>query len=282
MYFALLFARPHQNRQNPLSFISDAITFMATEITSEIIQSFKTRLENHPVYEAVATIDDLQCFMEHHVYSVWDFMSMIKYLQSVVAPTSYPWTPKGDGSIRRFINELVLEEESDETENGGFSSHFELYHRAMSEIGANPEISAKFLGIVEHDGIETALKSEFIPAPSRTFTSTTFKFINANKAHEVAAALALGREHIIPCMFRSILGNIGVSDKQAPIFHFYLNRHIHLDEDFHAPLSLRLLNALCDGEQKKVDEAIAAANLAVTARLEFWDGVLEALKYRHL
>lgn len=253
---------------------------MATEITSDIILDFKTRLEDHPIYKAVATIEDLQCFMEHHVYSVWDFMSMIKYLQSIVAPTTYPWTPQGDGSVRRFINELVLEEESDETEAGGFSSHFELYHRAMAEIGADTTISSRFLETIHSDGIDAALASEYIPAPSRGFTSTTFKFINNDRPHEVAAALALGREHIIPGMFRSILAQIGVSDQQAPIFHFYLNRHIHLDEDFHAPLSLRLLNALCDNDQKKVDEAVEAANLAVTARLAFWDGVLETLESR--
>ena len=79
-------------------------------------------------------------------------------------------------------------------------------------------------------------------------------------------------------MFRSILKRIGVSDTQAPIFHFYLNRHIHLDEDFHAPLSLRLLNGLCGGDENKIQEAIAAANSAVSARIEFWDGVLTAIK----
>jgi hypothetical protein len=78
-------------------------------------------------------------------------------------------------------------------------------------------------------------------------------------------------------MFRSILQRIGVSDKQAPIFHFYLNRHIHLDEDFHAPLSLRLLNRLCEGDDRKIQEAIKAANAAVNARIEFWDGVYEAI-----
>ena len=82
---------------------------MSREITSDIIKSFKERLEQHPVYEAVATIEDLQCFMQHHVYSVWDFMSLIKYLQSIIAPTEYPWTPRGDADVRRFINELVLE-----------------------------------------------------------------------------------------------------------------------------------------------------------------------------
>ena len=252
---------------------------MVKEITSDSISEFKTQLEDHPVYEAVAGIEDLRCFMEHHLYSVWDFMSLIKYLQSIIAPTTYPWLPQGDGSIRRFINELVLEEESDETNIAGeFSSHFELYLKAMGEIGADTTPASGFIRAVKEEGIDAALNSVSVPAPSRIFTSKTFAFIRQNKPHQVAAALALGREHIIPCMFRSILERIGVSENEAPIFHFYLNRHIHLDEDFHAPLSLRLLNGLCQGDEGRIQEATVAAQQAVNARIEFWDGVLAAIK----
>ena len=251
---------------------------MPKEITSDVIVAFKKRLEDHPIYEAVSTIEDLRCFMEHHIYSVWDFMSLIKYLQSVVAPSKYPWTPQGEGSVRRFINELVLEEESDETNvSGEYSSHFELYQRAMSEVGADITASAEFIHAVQEKGINKALELPCVPPPSRAFTSTTFQFIQNNKPHQVAAALALGREHIIPCMFRSILKKIGVTEKEAPIFHFYLNRHIHLDEDFHAPLSLRLLNGLCAGDESKIQEAVDAAKQAVTSRIEFWDGILAAI-----
>lgn len=194
---------------------------MPTQITSDIIFSFKTQLENHPIYDAVSTVDDLRCFMEHHIYSVWDFMSLIKYLQSTVAPAKFPWTPQGDGSVRRFINELVLEEESDETNvPGEHSSHFELYHRAMAEIGADILPSTTFINVVREQGITKALELPAVPSPSRAFTSTTFQFIQDNKPHQVAAALALGREHIIPCMFRSILRKIGVSEKRGADFSF--------------------------------------------------------------
>lgn len=244
-------------------------------ITPEIIESFRTRLEQHPVYEAVRSVEDLQVFMQHHIYSVWDFMSLIKYLQSAIAPTTYPWTPKGDVAVQRFINELVLEEESDSTHiDGEFSSHFELYLRAMEEVGADTSVMRGFIECVQQQGIDAALALPQIPQPSAQFTGTTFGFIQANKPHQVAAALALGREHIIPGMFRSILKDTGVTDQQAPIFHFYLNRHIHLDEDFHAPLSLRLLNNLCGDDPELLDEAVAAANAAVNARISFWDGVL--------
>ena len=249
------------------------------EISSDILQSFKARLEDHPVYEAVKSLEDLRCFMQHHVYSVWDYMSLIKYLQSVIAPTQFPWVPKGDASVRRFVNELVMEEESDESiVHGEFSSHYELYLVAMREIGANTSLSENFVATVISKGIEEALSSNFIPEPSRKFTRHTFSDINNNKAHEVAASLALGREHIIPCMFSSLLSKMDVSKDEAPIFHYYLKRHVELDGDSHGPLSLRLLNGLCGGDEEKVEEAIMAANNAVNTRLAFWDGVLEAIQ----
>jgi hypothetical protein len=248
------------------------------EITVETLLPYRKKLENHPVYKAVESSKDLRYFMEHHVYSVWDFMSLLKYLQSVIAPAQYPWVPMGDASVRRFINELVLEEESDQTHvEGEFSSHFELYQRSMLEIGADTDPIADFVSKAETQGVEVALKLPSVPPPSARFTSTTFQLIKEGKPHKVAAAFALGREHIIPCMFRSILKETGVSDRQAPIFHFYLNRHVDLDEGSHAPLSLRLLNGLCDHDETKVREAIDAAKLAISARLELWDGVLESI-----
>ncbi|MCW9002764.1 MAG: DUF3050 domain-containing protein, partial [Rhodospirillales bacterium] len=78
----------------------------------------------------------------------------------------------------------------------------------------------------------------------------------------------------------SFLKDMKVTEQQAPVFHFYLNRHIHLDEDFHAPLSLLLLNEFCMANPSLVDEAVDAAERAVTARIAFWDGVLEEMGQR--
>jgi hypothetical protein len=54
------------------------------------IVALRQRLEAHPIYAALETVQDLAAFMQHHVYSVWDFMSLIKYLQSAVAPARWP------------------------------------------------------------------------------------------------------------------------------------------------------------------------------------------------
>ncbi len=246
-----------------------------------VIAPLQEELNQHPVYAALHSLQDLRGFMQHHVFSVWDFMSLIKYLQQQIAPTSYPWIAQGDGAVRRFINELVLEEESDQGAPGSgvqFSSHFELYCGAMADIGADASIPQRFVQQVRANGVQKALMEDYVPPAARRFTRTTFAFIDSDQPHCVAAALALGREKIIPLMFRAFLSRMRITEQDAPTFHYYLKRHIHLDEDFHAPLSLRLLEQLCAGEAEKIAEAELAAQQALQARILFWDGVLDALE----
>jgi len=154
----------------------------------------------------------------------------------------------------------------------------------MREIGADADVPVRFVQKVAEQGIAAALDAGLAPAPSVAFTrttfDTTFDFLASGKPHAVAAALALGREHIIPSMFRALLSRMAVSEAQAPSFHYYLKRHIHLDGDSHAPLSLRLLAALCGDDPGKWREAEAAAETAVVARLQLWDGAFAALPSR--
>jgi hypothetical protein len=246
------------------------------------IQPLQEKLDQHPIYSAIERIEDLRVFMSHHVFSDWDFMSLIKSLQARLAPIQVPWMPHGDPSLRYFINQLVLEEESDSAPigDGGveYGSHFELYCRAMTEIGADGEMPRRFLDLVAEQGVDAALYSPMVPIPSRYFTETTFCFIREDKPHLVAAALALGRERLIPTMFRRFLERMQITESQAPAFHYYLNRHIHLDEDFHGPLSLKLLEHLCGDDPNRIEEAETAAEEALCARIRFWDGVLEAIQ----
>ena len=256
---------------------------MTNLFSPEIVSDLSQQLHHHPVYGALRDLADLRCFMQHHVFSVWDFMSLIKYLQHHIAPATYPWLPRGHSATRRFINSLVLEEESDEkvADSGEihYSSHFELYCQAMREVGAETTPILNFIEMVKKQGIKAALNHAEIPEPSRQFTQTTFGFINSDRPHQVAAALAIGREQVIPNMFRAFLGKMAISEQHAPVFHYYLKRHIHLDEDFHAPLSLKLLDELCEGDAEKIKEAETAARQAISARLRFWDGVLSALNH---
>ena len=245
----------------------------------QAIAPLQAELNNHPIYHSIRSVEELRTFMQHHVYSVWDFMSLVKYLQNEVATTQYPWLPGGNGQVKRFITELVLEEECDvePLKNGDskvYTSHFELYCQAMDEVGADTKPIKQFLDIVRAQGIETALQSGYIPSASRRFTRTTFDFIQSGKPYAVAAALALGREHIIPEMFRHILKEIDINRLEAPTFHYYLERHVHLDEGTHAPMSIRMMEMLCHSDVEQ-QEVIQYAQDAIKARINFWDGVLE-------
>jgi hypothetical protein len=245
------------------------------------VASLRDELNQHPVYRSLHDLNDVRCFMSQHVYSVWDFMSLLKTLQQAVAPAAAPWAPVGSPQLRRFINEIVLEEESDEglpdeAGNKTYASHFELYCQAMREVGADDEAPRTFVAAVQRDGIDHALQQQAIPEAARRFMAKTFAFIASGKPHVVAAAFAMGREQVIPGMFRALLKDMRVGKQEAPAFHYYLERHIHLDEDFHGPLSLRLLNELCGEDPVKIQEAEEAAREAICARIEFWDGVLAA------
>ncbi|MEG3620263.1 DUF3050 domain-containing protein [Magnetovibrio sp. PR-2] len=251
-----------------------------TQFNLDLIAPARERLSKHLVYESVRTVEDLRVFMQHHVFSVWDFMSLCKTLQNELAPIQVPWAPKGDPVVRRFINEIVLEEETDQGLPGAepeFASHFELYCLAMDEIGGDSSLVKAFVETAARDGIQKALSTHDVPAPSRAFMEHTFAFIESGKSHVISAAFALGREHIIPSMFRSFLKDMGITNKDAPAFHYYLERHIHLDEDFHAPLSLRMLNSFIADDARKGKEAEQAALDAIEARTQFWDGVFDAL-----
>jgi hypothetical protein len=252
----------------------------------ENVKKLRKKLAAHPVYASVHSEDDLILFMQHHIYSVWDFMSLVKYLQNELAPASTPWVPSKNTDVQRFINDIVLEEESDEgiaLEDGTttYSSHFRLYTLAMEEVKAHSSDKVNaFVDNVITKGLEDAMKISDIPVPSKDFMEVTFGFLSSDKPHIVAAAFALGREHIIPEMFRALLEKMQISREQAEVFHYYLDRHIELDGDHHGPLSLKMLDLLCEGDAVKIAEAQEAALQAIEARISFWDGVLAAIEER--
>jgi hypothetical protein len=249
---------------------------------ADALQLNLAAVEGHPVFGAVQTEKELRIFMEHHVFAVWDFMSLLKFLQAELAPSAWPWMPRPHGDLVRLINDIVTGEECDKLpkshrEESSHASHFDLYLMAMREVGADTTPISEFLGLVKSQGLDAALDAPIVPEPSRSFMKETFAMLREGKAHNVAASFSFGRENVIPGMFNSLLAKLGIGEDRAPIFHYYLKRHAELDGDEHGPAALRLVATLCGDDPAKVAEAIEAAKAALSSRADFWDRVLAEL-----
>ena len=48
------------------------------------IAKYKKDIVNHPLYNQLNSIEDVEKLMEIHVYAVWDFMSLLKGLQNII------------------------------------------------------------------------------------------------------------------------------------------------------------------------------------------------------
>ncbi|MEI7508432.1 MAG: DUF3050 domain-containing protein [Flavobacterium sp.] len=247
----------------------------------EINQSIshqKSLLLNHSLYEKVKTIDDLKCFLENHIYAVWDFMSLLKALQNKLTCTTTPWLPIGNPEIRYLINEIVVAEETDLAFNGSRQSHFEMYLDAMQECGANTSQISSFLANVKTtQNIFVSIKQSDLHPNVKAFLDFTFRVIEEGKPHQIAAAFTFGREDLIPSMFTKILKNFQTNFPETKLdkLVYYFERHIELDADEHGPMAMKMITELCDTETKwKEVEEISIQ--ALEKRIGLWDAI-EAL-----
>jgi hypothetical protein len=237
----------------------------------------RDRVVTHPVYAALDTHEAITTFMAHHVFAVWDFMSLLKSLQRQLTCVELPWVPNGPTGSRRLINDIVLVEESDEL-GGGFISHFELYLRGMSQAGADRGAIDTFLSLLRSgDGVPEALRSAGVPAPAADFVTTTWRFILEAPVHCQAAAFAFGREDLIPDMFEQVVKVNADQGGRLDTFVDYLDRHIEVDGEQHTPMAMQMLADLCGDDTDKWRECAETVNNALDARVRLWDGILAAI-----
>lgn len=65
------------------------------KLNKQLIDEHSDVLKNHSllVMNSLKNKDDLRVFMEHHVFAVWDFMSLLKTIQHEVVPSGNLWVP---------------------------------------------------------------------------------------------------------------------------------------------------------------------------------------------
>nr|WP_297786525.1 DUF3050 domain-containing protein [uncultured Allomuricauda sp.] len=253
---------------------------MKIEQLEQELQPLREQLKNHPLYAQLESVDDIKTFMESHVYAVWDFMSLLKALQQHLTCVGLPWHPAADTSVARFINEIVLEEESDFNEEGEAKSHFEMYLDAMREVHADTQkVEAIISSFTDLNTVSTQIEATQLNQAEKNFLQFTFEVINSQQPHLIAAAFTFGREDLIPDMF---LGIIEQSGENGPSkykkLEYYLKRHIELDGDEHGPLALRMIKALCGSDEEKWNDVLEYSKKALHYRIELWNSITEKLK----
>lgn len=247
--------------------------------TKTHLDEYRSLLVNHPLYNKINSIDAIQRFMETHVFAVWDFMSLLKRLQLELTCTSIPWTPVGNPITRRLINEIVFGEESDVDKDGHAISHFELYLKAMEDIGADTRSITSFIKQLNHgESWENALVNSNVSQAAIQFVRNTMACVEHAPIHVVAGVFTYGREDLIPDMFISIVRELsekGHSGAQTLVY--YLERHIEIDGDEHGPMALQMIEELCEGDLIKKKESVQAAKQALKSRINLWDSIAETL-----
>lgn len=238
----------------------------------------RQEITGHPLFRRIQTPKDLSVFMEHHVFAVWDFMTLLKTLQGRLTCVTVPWVPTQDRLTRRLINEIVLGEESDEHPAGGYTSHFELYCEAMSRLGADTRPIQELLRqISSGKNPDAALNACGAPEGVKPFVAWTLA-VSQKPLHQVSAAFAFGREDLVPDLFRSaVQGLEGRFPGRVDLFRQYLERHIDLDENTHTPLALKMLAHLCGEDPVKWEEVRQVSHEALIQRKRLWDAISSLL-----
>lgn len=230
-----------------------------------IIEKQKS-LTQHKAYQTLTSLENMRHFMSYHVFAVWDFMSLLKSLQAKMTCVSVPWRPSSyPAEMVRLVNQIVLGEESDIDQDGNPISHFDLYVKAMEEVGADTAPIKAFL--------ETMDLSLIPEGGARDFVQHNLEVAQHGDVVEVAASFFYGREKLIPEMFEAIVKTLKKEDLHAPTLLYYLERHIEVDGDEHGPLASKILDYLTHGDPVLEEKSFTAGLKALEFRELLWDGV---------
>lgn len=243
------------------------------------LEPLKNRLRNHSLYSKIKDVDDLNIFSNAHVYAVWDFMSLLKFLQINLTSISIPWFPSKNTTTAKLINEIVAGEETDEDQEGQPVSHFEMYIDSIEEFGLNTSEIINNLNTLNNiETIDKDIEKLNIKSYVKDFLKFTFSVIKRGKIHEVASVFTFGREDLIPDMFIPLIEGINSENNDLNKLIYYFKRHIEVDGDMHGPMSMEMLSYLCNNDPSKISESALIAEKALLARISLWDGIENEIK----
>ena len=224
--------------------------------------------------QQITDVDDLKTFMGLHVFAVWDFMHLLKGLEQTVG--------KHQPKLKLIVDELIREEESDHlpVNLGGPAqlSHFEIYVRAMQEVGADAGAMSSMLDKMRRFSLEDMLADPTVPEASRAFMTNTKNCLKDGRPEVVAGAYTFGRELLMPSLFAELRKRLIQRQLPCPTLNWYLKRHISLDGETHGPLAFGLMEQLTGADPLAKDRVEAIKQKTLEARDQFWSRISETIE----
>lgn len=316
----------HFNIQNPVGLVGEPQSKDSQKILNDSwinkkydetlseISGIQTRLLSHSMYSHLTDMDSLKILMSSHVFQVWDFMFLVKKMQHILQNNNkMPWIPPNNNQLTRFIQEIVLCEETDSfsklTEITGKDSmsHLEMYLLGMENVGletnsikymineiqnyqSNANSNVDYSYNLDFDticGIIRKNRSSLVVNECLDMFEWNLKLSmesDINNLHLISAAFIFGRENIIPPMFEQVIKFIPHT-KETQVFWLYLERHIEVDggsdthdEESHQELGSKLIKLLCNYDKNKWNQCLEIGVESLTRRYKVWDQVLEKIQ----
>jgi len=251
---------------------------------SDTMHELKQQLMRHQLYQRIDSMEALRCFMESHVFAVWDFMSLVHAMKRHLSPQQKLWTPGPCPANLRTVYEILRDEETDcwpHPSDGTIhtTSHFEMYRMAMNEVGASTQAIDE---LVCHAAASTAIPEDVaqwmtLPDDLRSFLNLHLRLVREDHFPAISAAFYYGREAILPDLFEQVLAQPWFQQSHAPLFVTYCQRHIELDGDSHGDLARQIFQWATENDAQKEAMGMEAAVQTLQARLAMLDGVLRRM-----
>ena len=158
-------------------------------------------LESHRLYTALTRREALATFTEYHVVCAWSYNALLRSLQRDIFTQSLPINSDAHKEAIRILSEVAIEEQANESDDGQFISHLELYLDAMEDLGANTAPIIGFFDILAGGvGAAKAVEyADFCPEVA-AYARTTVRLLE-RQFHERAAGLFYEGEYFIPDRF---------------------------------------------------------------------------------
>lgn len=220
-------------------------------------------------YEFLNDVSSLQTFMKSYAFVVWDYMCLLKTLQNRVTCVTVPWVPSEQPNLTMAINRLVCREEADTVADGLILSRFELFLKAMVEVGADTTPILAFLnGLKRGRHPLDALATLPIPAGTKAFLSNNISLYKED-TYRVAAAFLYGHTDMASLALRRAMLDIEAElGKSCYWLRLYLTRVLDHTDCIHGPVIRNLLAEICGNSSDKWKGASESAKNAFKIRQE--------------